>query len=297
MPQRTRKPAAADVVEAAVRREAAQLVALDPLVRLRQDLPDGDTPVHQARVACRRLRSDLRTFRRLVCKQWGRDLRAELKWFAAALGAARDAEVLRARLGETARADPVADLTALEPAAIEVLDSALRERQRVALAELDAVLASERYAALLAALADATARVPVRGRARKPATRVLPRLVRGPWRALAEAAPALRPEAPDARWHEVRVLAKKARYAVEAVAQKSRPRRKLGKRLAALQDLLGEHQDAVVAAQTWLDLAEPVPVTAGRLAERERAAARRMRDAYARAWSACDRRKLTGWLD
>ena len=43
-------------------RDIARIVAHDPLVRLRAPVGDDDTAVHQMRVGCRRLRSDLRTF-------------------------------------------------------------------------------------------------------------------------------------------------------------------------------------------------------------------------------------------
>ena len=54
--------------------------------------------VHQARVATRRLRSDLRTFGDFVYEEWATSLRAELRWLGAELGEVRDAEVLLARL-------------------------------------------------------------------------------------------------------------------------------------------------------------------------------------------------------
>src|ERR687883_1111535 len=92
------KPKAGDVVTAALRRDMARIFGFDPLVRLHEPLPDGDTPVHQMRVGCRRLRSDLRSFAALLDEAWAEDLLAELGWIAGILGAARDAEVLHERL-------------------------------------------------------------------------------------------------------------------------------------------------------------------------------------------------------
>jgi CHAD domain-containing protein len=72
--------------------------------------------------------------------------------------------------------------------------------------------------------------------------------------------------------------------------------------LAGVQDLLGEHQDAAVAAETWLAIANADPddhalaVTAGRLFERERAAVRSVRAAFPAAWRAASRRRLTEWM-
>ena len=62
--------------------------------------PDDDPEaVHQARVATRRLRSDLRTFEHFARSHAGRPSCArELRWLGAELGAVRDIEVLRDRL-------------------------------------------------------------------------------------------------------------------------------------------------------------------------------------------------------
>ena len=69
----------------------------------RQDAPDG---VHKMRVATRRLRSALATFRPLLDRTITDPLRDELKWIAAELGGARDAEVLRMRLLDELAAEP-----------------------------------------------------------------------------------------------------------------------------------------------------------------------------------------------
>jgi len=113
----------------------------------------------------------------------------------------------------------------------------------------------------------------------------------------------LDPVAPDGDWHEVRIRAKRARYAVEAVAGLlGGPAAELARAVTAVQTLLGEHQDAVVAADTWLSIAQSDPddhtlaVTAGRLVERERAAVHRVRAEFPAAWAAANRRRLTEWL-
>ena len=57
--------------------------------RTSRDAPDGDDPesVHQARVATRRLRSDLRTFEPFLDERFAAELRGELRWLGAELGA------------------------------------------------------------------------------------------------------------------------------------------------------------------------------------------------------------------
>jgi CHAD domain-containing protein len=331
----SRKASAGEVVTEALRADVARMLSHDPLVRLRIALPDGDTAVHQMRVGCRRLRSDLRTFRPLLDQAWVGRLRDELAWMADVLGAVRDAEVLRARLRRTAGSDPLAPL---DDAAVARIDTELAARQEEALTALDAQMRTERYVALLDMLVAAAAtprlasadraplrqatrlasadRAPLRQatrlaavRATQPARDLLPRLVAKPWRQLAygvdgvTGAGSLDPTAPDDDWHQVRIRAKRARYAAEAVAGLlGGPAAELARAVAAVQNLLGEHQDAVIAADTWLSIAQSDPddhtlaVTAGRLVERERASVRQVRADFPDAWAAADRRRLTDWL-
>jgi len=56
----------------------------------------------------------------------------------------------------------------------------------------------------------------------------------------------------DAELHDIRIRAKRARYATEAVTPVVGGRaRQLARRLSDLQDVLGAHHDSVVARQ-WL---------------------------------------------
>jgi CHAD domain-containing protein len=214
--------------------------------------------------------------------------------------------VLRERLQHTANADP---LSALDPDSVDRLDAALDARQRQALAEVDAALRSPRYHELLDLLIDAAREPRVTATAGQPAQRLLPRLVARPWRRLAygtkgvDGAADLDPLAADDRWHAVRINGKKARYAVDAVAAViGGPAAKLAKALAKVQNLLGEHQDAAVAADTWVAIAAETPddialaVTAGRLYERERAAIRAVRAAFPEAWAVAAEPTRTRWL-
>src|SRR3954447_4266938 len=87
-------PTIAQVVRDAIERSAAQLDAHEAGVFAGSD-PHA---VHQARVATRRLRSDLRTFEPFLDEKWATGLRGELRWLTAELGAVRDIEVMRDRL-------------------------------------------------------------------------------------------------------------------------------------------------------------------------------------------------------
>jgi CHAD domain-containing protein len=305
-PARVARASVAGVLTAALRRDIAGIFSSDAYVRLRELTPDGDTPVHQMRVASRRLRSDLRTFAPVLDKQWTGRLRNEAGWLAGVLGAARDAEVLRARLRRTTQADPIAPL---DQAAVARIDADLAVRQEEALHALDVAIAGERYVELLQALLEAARAPQVAGGSRQRAQASLARLVWRPWRELVMgtregvAAGELDQAGIDADWHSVRIRAKRARYATEAVAPVlGADAEALAQSLAKVQSLLGEHQDAAVAAQTWLAIAQADPddhalaVTAGRLYERERAAIRRARERFPAAWQATDRPQLTHWL-
>lgn len=296
---------AGQVAVAAIRAGAARIVRHDPLVRLRSPVGD-DTAVHQMRVGCRRLRSDLRTFAVLLDRSWTGPLRTELGWLADLLGAARDAEVLRARLCATAGQDPLAPL---DSASVARVDADLAARHEDALVALDKALASDRYLSLVDSLVLAAAAPPLTALAAAPAPEILPRLAGRPWRQFAygtngfDGADDLSASDPDDAWHGVRIRGKRARYAVEAVAPVlGKAARALATALDRVQDLLGEHQDAAVAAATWLGIAQSDPddhmlaVTAGRLFERERAAVRAARAAFPAAWRAASSPRLTSWL-
>ena len=70
-----------------------RMVVNDPRTRL------GDVEaLHQMRVATRRLRSDLRTFRPLLDPDWSESLRDELNWLGAVARRVRDLDVLLERL-------------------------------------------------------------------------------------------------------------------------------------------------------------------------------------------------------
>lgn len=259
--------------------------------------PDG---VHQMRVACRRLRSDLRTFRPLVDREWADGLRAELKWLADSLGAARDLEVLRARIADEAGDDPLAPL---DQAAVSRVDGALADRERTAESDVEAALGTARYAELLDRMVAAARRPVLTAAAGEPAGSALPPLVGRAWRQLAKAARRLHPDGPDDEWHEVRILAKRARYASEAVSPALGKRAtRLAAAAASVQQVLGEHQDAVIVADTVADVAAdhpgdvPLVLVCGRLVERERAAVRAARAEFPAAWQKASAPRTTAWL-
>jgi CHAD domain-containing protein len=94
----------------------------------------------------------------------------------------------------------------------------------------------------------------------------------------------------DPALHEVRIRAKRLRYACEAVAPVAPDAvTVLARRAAALQDVLGRHQDAVVASAWLREVARNAPTrpevfTAGSLSGLLRAEELSARAAWPRAW-------------
>ncbi|MER7536270.1 CYTH and CHAD domain-containing protein [Streptomyces sp. NPDC097704] len=227
-----------------VREQADAIVALDPAVR--RDLPDA---VHQLRVACRRMRSAFKTYRRVLDRTVTDPVGDELKWLAGELGVARDQEVLDARLrARLADLPPTLTLGPVEARLRRRGAARAEDARRRALEALD----SDRHLALLDTLHAFLADPPLRKAARRDARRVLAKAVRKDHDRLGgriEHALALDPgHERDLALHEARKAAKRARYAADAARPTlGKPAKKLGKRVKAVQSLLGEHQDSVVA--------------------------------------------------
>jgi CHAD domain-containing protein len=220
------------------------LVTLDPAVR--RDVPDS---VHKMRVAARRLRSVLRSYRPVLDRKTTDPLRKELKWLGGELGVERDQEVLLERLSTQIDAVPAELAFGPVSARLQIWDAdkSSKARRRT----LDA-LNSDRYLALLDSLATLTERPPLRAKAaRKPKKVMAKAIVKeyGRLSARMEHALGLSPGTDrDRALHEARKAAKRTRYATEpARAALGKPAKRLGKRVKAVQKVLGDHQDSVVA--------------------------------------------------
>ncbi|MFJ2895973.1 CHAD domain-containing protein [Streptomyces sp. NPDC087218] len=243
---------AGDHVLAYVRRQIEAIVALDPAVR--RDLPDS---VHQMRVATRRLRSALRTYRRILDRDATAPLGRELKWLAAELGVDRDQEVLDARL--RGRLDELPRTLLLGPVRgrLRIRSTARRAGSR---RRTVAVLDGKRYLALLEGLHALLADPPLLPAASRAPGRALPRALLKEYGRLAERVGHALDLPPghdrDLALHEARKAAKRTRYAAEAARPAlGRPAKRFAKRMKAVQSLLGDHQDSVVAREALRTLA------------------------------------------
>ena len=278
---------ALDVFRSATAGSTIRLVSHIPIVWIGED-PEG---VHQTRVAVRRLRSDLRTFRSLVDRNWAEALRVELEWLGRLLAPVRDADVLGARLQER-----LEGMVGLELASAKVLLDGLETDRLDARRRLFGGLDSRRYEELVVRLARAALEPLARGGAARPAVN-LGSIMDRPWAKLSRRAAALGPGSSDAALHATRIDAKRVRYGAEALAPA------FGKRAArfasvaeALQKVLGEHQDAVVAMAWLADRGieaddQAVAFTAGRLVELEAASRSRARERWPKAWKRLERSK------
>ena len=280
-----------EVLRAAISRSTARLFAHDPGVRLGGDAED----VHQARVATRRMRSDLRTFRRALDPGWDESLRDELKWLGSLLGVVRDTDVLLERLEGR-----VAELPDADTAAGDRLLDVLRAERATARDELLAGMRSERYVAIVDRLLAASRAVPASTDGADFELE-LGELVEKPWKKLRDAVHDLDDDPPDPELHAVRIRAKRARYAAEAVAPAvGKDAKRFASAVEGVQEVLGDHQDAVVAGQ-WLR--DHVPAddsgaafVAGQLVLVEAAAADASRDEWPSAWKVAKRSKLRRWM-
>jgi CHAD domain-containing protein len=189
-----------------------------------------------------------------------------------------------------------ADLPASHRVALRrVLDAVEDERQarRRALLEL---LGSDRYWALLEHLEAATTAPAVtdpHASLEKIAGKEFDQLRRAVRKAGAKPS--------DAQLHRIRIATKRARYAAElAEAARGKPATRFIERVKALQDVLGEHHDAVVAEQMLRTVLVPDgdPKTAavvGRLIERQGERRREARDAVPRACSKVKKCGRVAW--
>ncbi|MEA5153583.1 CYTH and CHAD domain-containing protein [Raineyella sp.] len=218
---------------------------------------DAADAVHKARVASRRLRSILRVFGELFETDAVRTIREELQWYATELGHARDAEVQKARLLER--------LDALPPEAVVGPVRARMERELEAthqqgLAGVKACLADERYTALMVSLSRWLTDPPlVRVADASVAERAVPLVDRAIRRVRRAYATAKTSEGVErlAALHEVRKKSKVVRYACEALTDVyGEPAASSARDWEAVTEVFGEMNDAVVARQRLLQLAE-----------------------------------------
>ncbi|HEY0950875.1 CYTH and CHAD domain-containing protein, partial [Nocardioides sp.] len=270
--------------------------------RLRAGDQEG---VHQLRIAARRLRSALAAYAVVLEPSETRSLREELRWLGQVLAPARDAQVIRERLGGLVEGQ--ADILVLGPVTRRI-DDDLRAAFRSGREAADEHLASSRYFRLLDRLEALLDDPPLLEDAARPARELLPELLRRDLKRVRRRHRAyLAADSSDRRdraLHDVRKAAKRLRYSAEIALPVFGDRAaELAARAKAVQQVLGEHQDTVVARQTLRDLGVRAHLggengfTFGRLHALEESHAADLARRYLEVWEDLPRPSgLRSWL-
>jgi CHAD domain-containing protein len=292
----------ADVVSVTIAHAVDTLLEHDQRFRRLPSDPSIED-VHQARVAVRRLRSDLKTLATVLDPLWLRHLRSELRWLGEVLGHVRDVDVL---FDHFSRHLPKA---AIEVEGSQELLAALAEQRRSGIVALEAALDSDRYLNLLDRLYAARRSPPFLGApgnrtapggARRRASRGLPPLVRRQWRTLDKLVCRAGNDPSDGDLHQIRIAAKQLRYASEAAAPvMGKAARRMARSAKSLQEILGDQHDAVVA-DAWLaeQAARCSPAgafTAGRWSSRQDAPQHQAGHAWRPVWHRLNDDCRTAW--
>ena len=260
--------------------------------------------IHRLRTTVRRLRSDLRSLEGLVDRRWREDICGELKWLAGQLGEVRDLDILGARLEQGIEASKRGHASEFE---LMGLMTSLEGRRAQAARSLADVLRCDRYLKLVMNIELSTEQPPLSDAASVPCHEALPEIAVASWRRIRRAGRALKKSDPDEHLHEFRKRVKRARYIAELIAPI------LGRRalcvagryvrlLTRIQDTLGEHQDAVIAATEIERSLNAAPddhalhESATSLLEIQRHNADFSRAHFFKIWKKFDRKKSRRWL-
>jgi triphosphatase len=238
---------AGEVAFAVLRRQFAEMRDHEGGTRLGEDPEE----LHDMRVPTRRMRAAIKVFRDAL-PQRARWFEEELRWVAQALGDVRDLDVQIERFEAWKREADEEASEALNK--ILGITEKLRARARE---NMLAVLDSERYEILESSFAEMLRGGPEREVAQtngkavagEPMTAVAPALISRRHRKWRKAAKRLDASSSPETFHDTRKKGKRLRYTLEFVSEVyGEPVQSLVEPLKALQDDLGDHQDAVVAA-------------------------------------------------
>jgi triphosphatase len=238
-----------EVAFAVLRRQFAEMQDHEPGTRLGEDPEE----LHDMRVPTRRMRAAMKVFQGALPERasW---LREELRWVAHALGDVRDLDVQIGRFQAWKREAGEESSGFLDR--ILTITHKRREEARKNMLE---ILDSVRYERLLSSFAEMLRLGPApelkiaqengNERAGEPVTAAAPALISRRYRKWRKAAKRLDETSSPEAFHDVRKKGKRLRYTLEFVSEVyGEPVQQLVKPLKALQDDLGDHQDAIVAA-------------------------------------------------
>ena len=255
--------------------------------------------LHDMRVSVRRMRAILRLFRTSVPPGAAAKLAEELKWLGRSLGAVRDLDVHLSECVIALQHMPEAPRKTADRCRLEMG----RRRER-AYEDLRRDLDSRRFIGLQSTCRSLIRQLQQLGVADSAKLGAVgASLMKAELRRILKDGRAVTADTPDAALHRLRVRCKRLRYACETLSDlDGKPMAKMARRLAALQDVLGAHQDAVTA-QALIEraIAETATSTSNGTDDaqsfrrcavgwQEEALVRRA--AFPKAWKVFDRKKV-----
>ena len=218
-----------------------QMLRHDPGTRLSRDIE----ALHQMRVATRRIRAILRTTRSFLAPEWTTHVRQEIGWTSSLLGEVRDWDVLLEYFRKNFH-----DFSSNEQRSFQSILSKFEDQRSMARTRLLEGLRSDRYFNLLNHLEDSLTHLPF-----QPSPLTIIDLARKAFHKLRDFVNTSNSLFPKTELHRTRILLKRARYAFELAEPLLGKRTKRFLQQAKYtQNLLGQHQDAVVAEQRLLAL-------------------------------------------
>ena len=233
----------AEVAYAVLRRDFLRLVEQEPVARLGEDI-EG---IHEMRVASRRLRAALEAFGDILPPELVKQ-RRDIRWLRGRLGEARDLEVQRERF---VLAAPLIGRKAARQ--IEAIFEARHDSAREAvLAALD----SKRYVAMTEAMSELLPAGTASSAGETPALKAALPLIERQRRRARRLGSTITARSPDADYHALRRRVRDLRYVLEFFSPFGGERAEAYiRQTTRLQTLLGDHQDAVIGAKFYGDLA------------------------------------------
>ena len=266
-----------------LQKQLRDILLHDPGTRFGKDPEE----LHQMRVGIRRFRALLRASSALLEPEWYASLQEELRWLGAILGTVRDQDVLLDRLYTEAHVLPPAERKIFE----RLLTTFETHRSQARRQLLD-TLRSDRYLDLLSRLEQA---------AQAPALRNAPEsslmhLAAQEFKQLIKAGKNGAADPSDHELHQLRIRTKRTRYAAElALETMGKTAIRFVRQTKRNQEILGDHQDAVVTEERLRQLLQTTrgvktAFAIGQIVERLRARRRRTKAIFPREWAKLKKR-------
>jgi len=276
-----------DHIRHSLLRQLHTLKQCDPGIRLCGDMHD----VHRIRVAVRRMRTLLLAVRKIVSPEWVEPLLSGLKWLGRLFALVRNLDVQMEYFSRESE-----QLKARDRRPLERFIRHLQSNRELAQQRLLDEMASARYMGFVSKLRDA-AEAPDVVNLKYTLTDAAARQ----FRKLRKAVRKLNESPSNAELHHIRILTKRARYAAELAQEPDS--KAIGRFIRCairFQDLLGRHQDAILAeryVEGFLKYQgrQQAAFTAGLLAARSAQRRQEVRAEFRSQWKRLKKRGNHAW--